>query len=686
MLNIFRVKLLVIPIKITVCNLLSKKDLIYMSDNSYIERFFGMYPILLLLFVLGALSLTFIMKLQTIYNYTIILSVVVAASILFLFFAKNLSFELGELHIFSLNQNLLIKLYFIIFSWSLIYLVLTNNRSEIYIFSLSLLYLIIFLQLFSGKTSCSIILIEIATSMLNFIYGVTFVYPLYFGTTDILPHIRLARIIAESGRLLPESMFLYSKFPLYHLLVAVSSHITNLDVTSSLFLVTAPVFVIVLLFIYKLFYLVSNNKQISLLSCLVYSWSSTILFHGTYMVTRVLAFVFFVILFYLHYRINTSHTATNIYFKFFIILFTLSIVLAHQVSAAQIGILFIMFLIIEYLSHDHGYMSTTSVVYFNVFFISYWIYWAYDFTSEVIGQRLRSLIANNLIIQYNVNSISQNDNLLNLLFSNLDIYISLFFALIGVKYLVLYQRSKFKAAFGIFSLACFMFYFPSPLKLFWNTMDLLQFDRLTLFVFPFISLSIGVGIYIVIKSLFNNKYRTLCCIAIFLIPLFFSFVSIINSNTNSNFLYDSGPRSYFIQPEIDGFNYLDRYASSESYVFSDYFSQRYLRALTSKNYLCFNHLNSSEVKYSTNYSRGYFYIRDEAFETEGLYFGIPGTKEIYDFSLSEYQNNSNNEMFLNNKIYSNTYANLYFYHSYTDSQNQSIDLDPYESEDDYELF
>lgn len=659
-----------------------------MSNDSFIERFFRIYPIFLILIVLGALSLVFLMKLQTIYFYTIVLSIVVAISTLFLLFERKLSFELDDIRIFSLDNGLLTRLYVIIFVWSVLYLVLTNNRSEIYIFSLLLLYLIIFLQIFSGKTSPSTILAEIAASMINFIYGVTFVYPLYFGNTDILPHIRLARIIAESGSLLPESMFLYSKFPLYHLLVASSSHITNLDVVRSLFLITAPVFVIILLFVYQLFYLVSNNKQVSLLSCLVYSWTSTVLFHGTYMVTRVLAFAFFVILFYLHYRNNTSNTAVSMCLKLLILLFTLSIVLAHQVSSAQIAILFILFLAVEHLSNDRGYMSGTSVAFFNVFFISYWIYLAYGFTSEVIGQRLRSLIANHLIIQYNANSFFQNDSLLYLLLSNLDVYISFIFALIGVKYLILHQRSKSRAAFGIFSLVCFMFYFPSPLKLFWNTMELLQFDRLTLFVVPFISLSVGVGIYIVIKYLSKSRLKALCYLAIFLIPLLFGFFSITNSNTNSNFVYNDGPRNYFTQQEINGFDYLGTYASSESYVFSDYFSQRYLRSLTPKSYLCLNHLNSSEVKYSANYSRSYFYIREKALEDDGLYFGIPGTKEIYDTSLNNSQTDSiSDDMFTKDKIYSNPYANLYFNPGDPDSQNQSVDIEPYEIDtEDYELF
>jgi len=643
-----------------------------MSNNSSIESFIRAYPLFLILLVVSSISIMFLMKLQSLY-YIILLSIVITVSILFILFARNLSFEFNEIHVFSLNSNLLTQLYSIVFIWSVVYLVLTKERSEIYIFSLLLLYLIMFVQIFSDNASSPIILTEIAATMLLFIYGVTFVYPLYFGYTDTLPHIHYATIIAESGRTLPESMIYYSKFPLYHILIAASSHITNLDITNSLFLITAPVFVVVLLFIYMLFYLVSNNKQISLLSCLVYSWSSEILFHGTYMITRVLAFVFFVILFYLHYKINVSsnnisNSVTNMYFKLFIVLFTLSIVLAHQVSAAQISILLLLFLLCEYLGRDHGYVSSTSYIFFNVFFISYWIYLAYDFTSEVLGKRLTSFIySDSLILQYNVDSIL-NENLIQLLLSNLDVYVSLFFALIGVKYLILYQtKSKSKAAFGLFSLACFMFYFPSPLKLLWKTMELLQFDRFSLFVFPFISLSIGVGIYIVIKLLFSNKLKALCCIAILLIPLFFSFVSITNSNTNSNFIYDASPRNYFTQQEIDGFKYLDTYASSESCVFSDYFSQRYLLALTSKNYLCFNYLNSSEIPGSINYNLDYFYIRDKAFEENGLYFGVPNTEQLYSSLPSDYQNNSlNNNIFTKNKIYSNPYADLYFY---SDSSN-----------------
>lgn len=598
---------------------------------------------------------------QSIYYYTI-LSIVVIISALFLFFTKNLPFELDEIYIHSINKNELIKIYFIIFTLSILLLILTNNRSEIYILLLLLLYLVIFVQIFSNKISPSLILLEIAASMLNFIYGVTFVYPLYFGTTDILPHIYFAKIIAESGRLLPESMYSYSKFPLYHVLVASSAHITNLDITNSLFLITAPVFVIVVFFIYMLFYLVSNNKQISLLSCLVYSWSSVILFHGTYMVTRVFAFVFFMIFFYLHYRINVVNSASNVYLKLFILLFVLSMILAHQVSAIQISFLLILFLLCEYLSNDRGYISVTSFLHFNVVFISYWIYVAYRFTFKVIGKRLRELVyTDRLTIQHNASSFFQNEDVLNLLISNLDVYISLFFALIGIKYLILHQKSKSKVAFGLFSLTCFMFYFPSPLKLFWNTMDLLQFDRLTLLVFPFISLSIGVGVYIVIKSLFTTKLKALCYLIIFIIPLFFSFFSITNSDTNSNFVYDDGPRSYFIQQELYGFNYLNKYASSESYVFSDYFSQRYLQSLTSKDYVCFAYLDSYKVNDPKNYSLHYFFIRDEAFMKDGLFFISPDNKKMYDSKKSDYNNSLlGNNISTKNKIYSNSDVDLYF--------------------------
>lgn len=632
-----------------------------MGDNSYIEKFFMTYPIFLILVVFVSISLIFLLKLQSFYYYITILSTVVTISALFVFFTKNLPIKLEEIYITLFDKNLLLKIYFIIFIISILYIVLTNDRSEVYISLLLLLYLVMFVQIFSNKTSSSIILIEIAASMINFIYSVTFVYPFYFGSTDILPHIRLAEIIAESGRLVPESMFLYSKFPLYHVLVAISAHVTNLDITNSLFLITAPAFIIVLLFIYMLFYLVSNNKQISLLSCLVYSWSSVILFHGTYMVTRVLAFVFFMILFYLHYRVNSTSSATNVYYKILILIFVLSIVLAHQVSAVQISFLFILFLLCEYLGHDRGYISITSFLHFNVVFISYWIYVAYHFTFNVIGKRLRELIyTDRLTVQHNASSFFQNEDLLNLLFSNLDVYISLIFALIGIKYLILNQRSKSKVAFGLFSMVCFMFYFPSPLKLLWNTMELLQFDRLTLLVFPFISLSIGIGIYIVIKSLFTNRLKTLCYLAILLIPLFFGFFSITNSNTNSNFVYYDGPRSYFTQQEIYGFNYLDKYALSESYVFSDYFSQRYLQSLTSKDYVCFAHLSPSEIKNSTYYDLHYFFIRSEAFKRGGLYFGTPNTKEIFNSWESNYQNNSLDiDMASKSKIYSNSYVNLY---------------------------
>ena len=93
-------------------------------------------------------------------------------------------------------------------------------------------------------------------------------------------------------------------------------------------------------------------------------------------------------------------------------------------------------------------------------------------------------------------------------------------------------------------------------------------------------------------------------------------------------------------------------------------------------------MNSSEID-DSYYNRNYFYTRDEAFEEDGLPLGIPNTKEIYSSRPSDFQNNSlNNLMFTKNKIYSNSYANLYLSGNYSAAQLIDIDHNETETYDD----
>ncbi len=160
--------------------------------------------------------------------------------------------------------------YFISVPW-LSLLLSQGDRPWYYFIFILVLYLSVFLQIFSENVNPSLILAETFLIMINLIYSVTLNYDFYFGTTDILPHVFLSELTAISGHIIPASLSDYSYFPLYHILIAEASELLNISAKTSLFVVTAPIYAVTVVFLYYLFNYITNNRQISLLSCVLFS-------------------------------------------------------------------------------------------------------------------------------------------------------------------------------------------------------------------------------------------------------------------------------------------------------------------------------------------------------------------------------------------------------------------------------
>ena len=142
----------------------------------------------------------------------------------------------------------------------------------VYFLVIAALYLTIFVQIFSQKISTNAIILEIISVMANVIYGTTLVYPLFFRTTDILIHNTLSTVTFLSGHTIPVDLDAsYAPFPLFHIYNAVSSSILRLPAQDTHFIVMCLAYVIVALFLYKIFKVISDNEQVSLLACLCFS-------------------------------------------------------------------------------------------------------------------------------------------------------------------------------------------------------------------------------------------------------------------------------------------------------------------------------------------------------------------------------------------------------------------------------
>ncbi len=297
----------------------------------------------------------------------------------------------------SINIRSLTYVFGIFYLGSIAALLLSSGSRPWYYFVFILVtYLSVFLQIFSEKVKPHLFFWSLFLIMVNLTYSVTLNYDFYFGTTDILPHIFLSEFTAVTGQTIPISLSDYAFFPLYHILVAESSQIMNLSTKTSLFLITAPIYAITIVFLYYLFNYITHNRQISLLSCLLFSASSIVLYYSTNVITRTMSFVAFIILLYLIYSVNFKEEKFSL--KTLSIIVLLFLTLVHNVSILQFVLLIIIMLASEYIIGSANYVSKPFFLLLNVTFTSYWFFAAYLFMQRSLTPRLQSHLLDSIVL------------------------------------------------------------------------------------------------------------------------------------------------------------------------------------------------------------------------------------------------------------------------------------------------
>jgi hypothetical protein len=546
-------------------------------------------------------------------------------SCVFILYAYKKDVSLHDIDVLpSLNVKSLTYIFGIFYISSIVSLLLSQGgRPWYYFIFILVLYLSVFMQIFSKKASPSLILTESFLIMINLIYSVTLNYDFYVGTTDILPHIFLSELTAVSGQTIPTSLSDYAYFPLYHVLIAEATELLNTSTKTSLFLVTAPIYAITVIFLYYLFNYVTNNRQISLLSCILFSVSSTVLYYGANVITRTMSFIMFVVLLYLIYVVNFKKEKLSL--KTLSLIVAIFLTLVHNVSLPQLVILLVLLFASEYIVGDGSYISKPFFLLFNVIFTSYWFFVAYIFVQRTLAPRLQSHLWDSIVLTAGGTEVLQ-ESLLNLV-GLLDKSIFLFFALIGIGFLLKNYKNNYASVFGLFALLTLIFYVPNPLNTIWQFRVLFRVDRFMLFVSPFMAFIMGYGMYIFWN--YMDKYSPKKINSFFLVLLLFSgfvFVSSAYSIGDANFLGKDAKHEYFTSEEISGFNHVFNYVPANSSIYTDYYASRFF-------YLPLIPASSAELNISSydNYRigdvnklslyKGYVVLRTREFLRSGLYFG-----------------------------------------------------------------
>ena len=424
-------------------------------DNQFIKNVAAHAPIILISLSIGGLLFGGVVLSRWDYSIrglAIAVPFIISAILLRFLFSANE--EVRDIQVRSnINHFQINSIFIVIYLVSLASL-MGRIAKEWYLITVILLYITIFFKVFFTRFNINIVLCGIVLTMANIIYGVTFYYPLYFRSTDVMGHIFLAKVTYLSGHIIPLDLEpAYSSFPLYHIFIAECSNILNLPIQETLFLITCPIFVLTVLFVYKIFSTLSHDPKVSALGCIFFSMSGVVLTRGIEMVTSVTAFVGFCILIYLIVKAAGRIEQRRV-FQGLAIILSLFIILVHQVSVFLIVALIVTLILSEIIINSKKIFSNYFIFLILAILSGYWIYSATVFTFQVLSPRLNPDVLNLDVKQTFLSDPALSKNIIAFLFlyNNISISILAVFVVTGIIYMIWRQKPKYLAVIGMFLL------------------------------------------------------------------------------------------------------------------------------------------------------------------------------------------------------------------------------------------
>ena len=633
------------------------------------RRLTGIFPYLVLFtYVAGCAVCLLIGKMSYLVNGSILAVPAIIGSFAFLLVKKK-DIELsGVLEVYSYNRLTSLRLFLTIFTLTLLGFLITPPESGLGLVGVLILYAVIFTQILSARLRPVMVLIEIMLTLAVTIYSYTLRPALYFGTTDLMPHSYMATITYVSGHIIPGELGTYTYFPLYHVFVALSSHVIGLNIETSLFITTGLIFTTTVLFLYYLIKRIFQSDQIALLIVLVYAMNADVIYYGTYMVTRTMAYVGFLILLYLVYSIVETRPEAEYAVtgsttrRAFAVIVALFILLVHQISMPMIIALIGLLYLFERLTNERRRVSVTFLMVPVSLFLSYWLFIAYPFIEDLLP-RIDSSIYQNLAL---TEAVHQG---WGFLLNQVDTLFIVFFALLGAIYLLWKQRPEYSVVFGILGMVAIILNVPGIFTVMFQMVSVLHIERFAILFLPILTVAMGVGIYILMRYLvaLGLSPRRVGAVMIVLIALYgISALGFIRE--------DPGYIRYsFNQAEVIGFHHILEKVPSGSLLHTDYYTLRFFgrKKISESEHLRLPYYTGRLIPDDPNCSwdSGYVILLEAQLRQGGLLFGDEGTMDETKFDpekgLQPYLPTEGNILNLTgrlsteDRVYSNNGASIY---------------------------
>ena len=611
--------------------------------------------------VIGLVSLSILFKrIHILVNGQYLAFPIILASLIIICYKpsnlKNRKIIKIPLTISRCNYNLIYLLLYLI---TIYILIVYQIRPIAYFMLISIMAVVILAEVLTNNyaNKPTSILIKIILLAANIIFGHTLKTPLYFGSTDVLPHLHWIETLLVNQHVTHE-LDSYQYFPLYHIFNAIGQLITNLNLQNAYFVMIGLSFLSSVFFIFLITLKVTNNLNISLVTTLIYSINTEALFAGMNMVTRVMSYIIFLIMFYLLIAKENRDIRKSLLTLSLIV----TLVFLHQITLLQEVIILTIFFLLEFfIYHRNRLFNILIPMIFSVSFISYWIYVAGPFFRGILN--IIASTTDTTIVPEDVKIVP----IYKILLSNAEFSIFAFFAIIGINLLLIKgleqkEKGKLGVLFALFSFFSMPLFFPGPADYFNH---ILLSYRIPLMILPFIIIPVVEGIFFFLKTV-RNRSSTIPRLA-FIFTAVFILALIPNlylaTDLNLEKLFKSSERRYFTKSELYSFDFCMNKTNQSVPIYTDVKSTRYLKDYAARKNTSYS---SDAIDNLIKLNNSYFLFRKNHFEERNSLTLISGsTGFAYKYKIytkDDFYNLDINKKLENNyvQIY-DSFDNIVFY-------------------------
>jgi hypothetical protein len=534
------------------------------------------------------------------------------ASVIIKVLYKNQKKEIITIH--WLSSNKINKLFILIALITCIHLILVPGRGYIYVGLVTILFLVALTDpLFSKHSNPKSSILQTSILLLILSYSLTLRVPMFFGSTDVLPHMQYSAYTSETGAIIPETVSNYAHFPLFHIFYSIFLDISPFSLETSYFILSGLIFAFTPFLIFCIAREITGDDRLSSLSTIVYGSLPFVVHYNSYFVTRTLFYIGMLVFFVIMFRMRKFTDRRYGVLLLFVVPFLL---LSHQVSFIQMLVILSVFGVCGLLVN--GSTPTIRPVHFallTITFFGYWIYVSQDLLTRIVtshilggGTTAQATGVDTVVIGIHVVEMIHN-----------SVYVILL--LVGAA-IALRQDNRLAKA-GILVIVFVPILIYSPLDIF-ERLSRFRHDRMRLMLAPFAAIMIALAIReLVSKSTTIPKNTTIVSILV-LCSVFFGL------GITGGFYHDAtadspdiewtGPPQHFTEEEVKAMEFTQM-TREDSEVAADRRSAEYLESLvTSDLDSSKSHNNVTEITDPYEINSNYIIYHEHRHNQYGLHF------------------------------------------------------------------